>query len=103
MVHFPYASSMGPAVGAARAWRLAPQQLETKFNGTECGRIDPGTQPMTDRISYFEATSFLADLEPDDISDPEERIGWLVARLQEKWPALSVDQAVAYIKLFEAG
>lgn len=58
---------------------------------------------MNDQISYFEATSFLAEIEPADITDPEERVGWLVARLQEKWPALSVDQAVAYIRLFEAG
>ena len=94
---------MGRAVGGAPARSLVAQQLESKFHGNECGRIDPGTQPMTDRISYFEATSFLADLEPDDISDPEERIEWLVARMQEKWPTLSVDQAVAYIKLFEAG
>ena len=58
---------------------------------------------MTDEISYFEATSFLAAIGPVEISDPTERTEWLVARLQEKWPALSVSQAVAYIKLFESG
>lgn len=58
---------------------------------------------MTDEISYFEAASFLAENEPEDISDPTERTEWLVTRLQERWPALTVEQAVAYIKVFESG
>ena len=58
---------------------------------------------MTDEISYFEVTSFLADIEGEyaHIGDPLERTQQLVDRLQRKWPALSVDQAVAYVQVFE--
>ena len=58
---------------------------------------------MTDEISYFEAASYLAEIESVEIDDPTERTEWLVERLQERWPALSVDQAIAYIKVFESG
>lgn len=57
---------------------------------------------MTDEISYFEAASFLAEIEPEyaDIDDAAARTSALVVRLQEKWPGLSLEQAVAYIRLF---
>ena len=60
---------------------------------------------MTDEISYFDAVSFLADIEADyaDIDDAVKRTEKLVARLTKKWPSLTVDQAVAYVRLFEAG
>ena len=62
-----------------------------------------GDGPMTDEISYFEVTSFLADIEAEyaHISDPVERTQNLVDRLRSKWPSLSVDQAVAYVQVFE--
>ncbi len=57
---------------------------------------------MTDEISYFEAGSFLAEIEPEyaGIADTVERTAALVDRLQKKWPGLAVEQAVAYIRLF---
>ena len=59
---------------------------------------------MTDEISYFDAASFLADIEADyaDIGDTVERTEKLVARLTKRWPSLTVTQAVAYVRLFEA-
>jgi len=62
-------------------------------------------QAMTEEISYFEATSFLADIEADyaDIDDVTARTEKLVARLIGHWPALSPEQAVAYVRLFEGG
>jgi len=49
--------------------------------------------------------SFLAEIEAEyaEISDPIERTQQLVMRLQEKWPALTASQAVAYIRVFKAG
>ncbi len=60
---------------------------------------------MTDEISYFEVASYLAEIESEyaEISDPIERTQQLVARLQEKWPALTASQAVAYVRVFKAG
>ncbi len=58
---------------------------------------------MADEISYFEVASFLAEIESVEISDPIDRAQWLVARLQEKWPALTASQAVAYVRVFRAG
>jgi hypothetical protein len=58
---------------------------------------------MANEISYFEVAAFLAEIESVDISDPNERTQWLVARLREKWPALTPGQALAYVKVFEAG
>jgi hypothetical protein len=60
---------------------------------------------MTDEISYFEVASYLAEIEAEyaEISDPIERTQQLVARLQEKWPALTASQAVAYVRVFKAG
>jgi len=59
---------------------------------------------MTDEISYFDAASFLADIEADyaDIGDTVERTEKLVARLIKKWPSLTASQAVAYVRIFEA-
>ncbi len=58
---------------------------------------------MADEISYFEVASFLAEIESVEISDPVQRAQQLVARLQEKWPALTASQALAYVQVFEAG
>ncbi len=60
---------------------------------------------MTDEISYFDVASYLAEIESEyaEISDPIERTQQLVARLQEKWPALTASQAVAYVRVFKAG
>ena len=60
---------------------------------------------MGDEISYFEVASFLAEIEAEyaEIGDPVERTQQLVARLQEKWPALTASQAVAYVRVFKAG
>ena len=59
---------------------------------------------MTEEVSYFEVTSFLAEIEADyaDIGDREQRLGALAARVQEKWPALTAQQALAYVRLFNA-
>ena len=55
---------------------------------------------MTEEISYFEATSFLADIEDDyaDIENVELRTEKLVARLVGRWPSLSPEQAVEYVR-----
>ncbi len=60
---------------------------------------------MADEISYFNVASFLAEIEAEyaEIGDPMERAQQLVARLQEKWPALTASQALAYVQVFEAG
>ena len=57
---------------------------------------------MTDEISYFEAASYLAEIEAEhaDIADPVKRTAALADRLHAKWPGLTVEQAVAYIRLF---
>ena len=57
---------------------------------------------MAEQISYFEAASYLADIEAEyaDITDTTKRTSELVVRLQEQWAALTVEQAVAYIRLF---
>ncbi len=49
--------------------------------------------------------SYLAEIEAEyaEIGDPMERAQQLVARLQEKWPALTASQALAYVQVFEAG
>ncbi len=60
---------------------------------------------MADEISYFAVAGFLAEIEAEyvEIGDPIERTQQLVARLQDKWPALTASQAVAYVRVFEAG
>ncbi len=60
---------------------------------------------MTDEINYCEVASYLAEIEAEyaEISDPVERTQQLVARLQDKWPALTASQAVAYVRVFRAG
>jgi hypothetical protein len=58
---------------------------------------------VADEVNYFDVASFLAEIESVEISDPAERTQWLVARVQEKWPALTPSQAVAYVRVFEAG
>ena len=60
---------------------------------------------MADEISYFNVASYLAEIEAEyaEISDPIERTQQLVARLQEKWPALTASQALAYVRVSEAG
>ena len=58
---------------------------------------------MADQVNYFDVASFLAEIESVEISDPVERTQWLVARVQEKWPALTPTQALAYVRAFEAG
>ncbi len=62
-----------------------------------------GNEPMTEEISYFEVTSFLAEIEAEyaDVSDPVERTQRLVDRLLSKWPSLTADQAVAYVQVFQ--
>ncbi len=57
---------------------------------------------MADEVSYFEVTSYLAEIEHEfaQITDQVQRTAGLVQRLQEKWPGLSGEQAVAYIRLF---
>ena len=58
---------------------------------------------MTDKISYFEVASFLADIEADyaDVVDPIERTEKLVDRLLSKWSFLTANQAVAYVQVFK--
>ena len=60
---------------------------------------------MSEQVSYFEVTSYLAEIEGEyrDVADTVERTSALVRRLQEKWPGLSTDQAVAYIRVFSEG
>ncbi len=58
---------------------------------------------MADEVSYFDVAAFLAEIESVEISDPNERTQWLVAHVQEKWPALTASQALAYVQVFEAG
>ena len=60
---------------------------------------------MSVQVSYFEVASHLAEIEGDyrDIADTVERTTALVGRLQEKWPGLSTEQAVAYIRVFAQG
>ncbi len=60
---------------------------------------------MADEISYFNVASYLAEIEAEyaEISDPIERTQQLVARLQGKWPPLTASQALAYVRVFEAG
>ncbi len=57
---------------------------------------------MTDEISYFEVASFLAEIESEyaEIGDSTERTQKLVARLRDRWPLLSLKQAVAYVQVF---
>ena len=57
---------------------------------------------MAEQMSYFEVASYLADIEAEyaDITDTTKRTSELVVRLQEQWAALTVEQAVAYIRLF---
>jgi hypothetical protein len=57
---------------------------------------------MTEKVSYFEVTSFLSEIEPEyaDVTDSVKRTAALVKRLQEKWPGLKMEQAVAYVSLF---
>ena len=57
---------------------------------------------MAGEISYFEVASFLAEIEAEyaEIDNPIERTQKLVARLQDRWPLLTVSQAVAYVQVF---
>ena len=59
---------------------------------------------MSEQVSYFEVASHLAEIEGDyrDVTDLVERTTALVGRLQAKWPGLSTEQAVAYIRVFSA-
>ena len=59
---------------------------------------------MSEEVSYFEVTSYLAEIEGEvsDITDVVDRTTALVERLQKKWPGLSNEQAVAYIRLFSS-
>ncbi len=59
---------------------------------------------MSEQVSYFEVASHLAEIEGNfrDITDRVERTSALVERLQEKWPGLTMEQAVAYIRLFSS-
>ncbi len=59
---------------------------------------------MSEKVSYFEVASHLAEIEGDyrDITDRAKRISALVERLQTKWPGLTNEQAVAYIRLFSS-
>lgn len=59
---------------------------------------------MSEQVSYFEVASYLAEIEDEyrDLADEVERTSALVGRLQEKWPGLSTEQAVAYIRVFTA-
>ena len=59
---------------------------------------------MSEEVSYFEVTSYLAEIEGEvsGIADPVDRTTALVERLQKKWPGLSNEQAVAYIRLFSS-
>ena len=58
---------------------------------------------MAEQISYFDVTTYLVDIEAEfaDVSDPTKRTQGLVERLLEKWPTMSPDQAVAYVKVFD--
>jgi hypothetical protein len=57
---------------------------------------------MTEQISYFQVASFLAEIEAEyaEITDTAMRTSALVGRLQAKWPGLTAEQAVAYIRSF---
>ena len=59
---------------------------------------------MSEQVSYFEVASHLTEIEGEvrDITDRAERISVLVERLQKKWPGLTKEQAVAYIRLFSS-
>ena len=59
---------------------------------------------MSEQVSYFEVASHLAEIEGDyrDIADRVARTSALVERLQKKWPGLTMEQAVAYIRLFSS-
>ena len=59
---------------------------------------------MTEEVSYFEVTSYLAEIEHEfaGMTDVVQRTAALVERLQKKWPGLSGEQAVAYIRLFSS-
>lgn len=59
---------------------------------------------MSEQVSYFEVASHLTEIEGEvrDITDRVERTSVLVERLQKKWPGLTKEQAVAYIRLFSS-
>ena len=59
---------------------------------------------MSEQVSYFEVASHLAEIEGEvrDIGDEVARTLALVERLQKKWPGLTNEQAVAYVRLFSA-
>ena len=60
--------------------------------------------PVSEQVSYFEVASHLAEIE-GDYRDITDRVKWtsaLVERLQKKWPGLTMEQAVAYIRLFSS-
>jgi len=68
------------------------------------GRSQSEIPPVNDQVSYFEVASHLAEIEGDyrDVTDLVARTTALVERLQAKWPGLSNEQAVAYIRLFSS-
>lgn len=90
------AASVPPFFFAGSLWQ-GPQA----FHGIR-HQANRGREQMTEEISYFEATSFLAEIEAEyaDIADPVQRTSALVQRLQRKWPGLAPKQAVAYVRLF---
>ncbi len=57
---------------------------------------------MAGEISYFEVASFLAEIETEyaEIDNPIKRAQKLVARLRDRWPLLTLSQAVAYVQVF---
>lgn len=59
---------------------------------------------MTDEVTYFEVAGFLTDIEDEyaGITDPVNRTQQLVERIREKWPSLTVSQAVAYVQVFRS-
>jgi hypothetical protein len=59
---------------------------------------------VSEQVSYFEVASHLAEIESDyrDITDRVKRVSALVERLQKKWPRLTQEQAVSYIRLFSS-
>ncbi len=69
---------------------------------------------MVDEISYFEVASFLAKIEPDYARAYSFEVyvrdckamrgkGRVVAAVRDRWPALTADEASAFVQLFLAG
>ena len=60
---------------------------------------------MTDEITYFAVTAFLAEIEPDyeRYLDPIEKKQRLVLAVRKKWPSMTGHEASAFVQLFLAG